>query len=92
MGWKPTPEQMEIMKEDAYLVDSGILDRAIQDAKQVWYGIVRWHPEDVIAAAASNGVKLTSEQAVAWWEKNERSFIDRMTEEGNEILSYMDFE
>lgn len=92
MDWKPTPEQMEIMKEDAYLVDSGILDRAIQDAKQVWYGIVRWHPKDVIAAAESNGVKMNMGQAIDWWEKNEQAFINRMTEEGNEILSYMDFE
>jgi hypothetical protein len=57
-----------------------------------WFGIVRWHPGDVIEAAKNNGVEMTFEQAVAWWEKNERAFIDRITEEGNEILSYMDFE
>ena len=57
MDWKPTPEQMRIMNEDAYLVDSGILDQAIQGAKQEWYGIVRCNPEDVIAAAENNGIK-----------------------------------
>ena len=56
-----------------------------------WYGITRWSPEDVIAAAALNNVTMTEEQAVAWWEKNEESFKNRMVELGNEILSYMDY-
>ena len=56
-----------------------------------WYGIVRWHPDDVIAAAAASGVSLTTEQAVAWWEKNEEYFKARMTELGNEVLTYMEF-
>ncbi|NMB69755.1 hypothetical protein GYA27_00935 [candidate division WWE3 bacterium] len=92
MNWESTQEQLEIIKEDAHLVDSGLLDKEITKARQEWYGIVRWHPEDVIAAAASNGVEMTFEQAVAWWEKNEQAFVDRMTEAGNDILSYMDFE
>lgn len=29
-----------------------------------WYGIVRWHPDDVIEAAKSNGVEITFDQAV----------------------------
>ena len=48
--------------------------------------------EDVIAAAEEQGVTLTEEQAVAWWEKNGRRFQDLMVEHGNEILSNMDFE
>ncbi|MPM86452.1 hypothetical protein SDC9_133541 [bioreactor metagenome] len=34
---------------------------------------------------------MTFEQAVAWWEKNEEDFKARMTEMGNEVLSYMDY-
>ncbi len=56
-----------------------------------WYGVVRWSTEDVIAAAAENGVKLTEEQADEWWKKNERSFKERMVELGNETLASMDF-
>lgn len=56
-----------------------------------WYGIVRWHADDVIVAAASNDVEMTREQAIEWWQKNEENFKNRMVELGNEILSYMDF-
>lgn len=56
-----------------------------------WYGIVRWHPDDVIEAAKNNGVEMTFEQAVAWWERNEEDFKARMTEMGNEVLSYMEY-
>ena len=34
LEWKPIPEQMEIMIEDAHLIDSGTLDQAIQSVKQ----------------------------------------------------------
>ena len=57
-----------------------------------WFAVTRWAPEDVIAAAEEQGVTLTEEQAVAWWEKNGRRFQDLMVEHGNEILSNMDFE
>lgn len=56
------------------------------------YGIVRWATDDVIAAAESNGITMTEEQAVKWWKKNERSFIDLMKEHGNEVLSNMNFD
>lgn len=56
-----------------------------------WYGVVRWSTEDVIAAAAENGVKLTEEQAAEWWKKNEQSFKNRMVELGNETLADMEF-
>lgn len=56
-----------------------------------WYGIVRWATDDVIAAAEANGITLTEYQAKKWWKKNEQSFKNMMTEQGNEILSYMDF-
>ena len=32
--WNPTQEQLDIMKEDAYLVDSGILDRELEASKK----------------------------------------------------------
>lgn len=54
-----------------------------------WYGITRWSAEDVIAAAEENGMKMTKEQAAAWWEENERYFKNRMVELGNEVLSAM---
>lgn len=56
-----------------------------------WYGVVRWSTEDVIAAAAENGVKMTEEQAIEWWKKNEQEFKSRMVELGNETLSDMEF-
>lgn len=56
-----------------------------------WYGVVRWSPEDVIAAAAELGVTLTTDQAVAWWEQNEASFQSRLVELGNEVLADMDY-
>lgn len=59
--------------------------------KNTWYGVVRWSIDDVIAAAAENGVKMTEKQAAEWWEKNERSFKERMVELGNETLSSMEF-
>jgi len=36
-----------------------------------------------------NGMKMTKEQAAAWWEENERYFKNRMVELGNEVLSAM---
>lgn len=56
-----------------------------------WYGIVRWNPDDVIVAAASNDIEMSTGQAIEWWEKNEEAFKNRMVELGNEVLSYMDF-
>ena len=60
--------------------------------KPQWFATTRWSPGDVMVAAEEQGVTLTEEQAVAWWEKNERRFQDLMVEHGNEILSNMDFE
>lgn len=57
-----------------------------------WYAIIRWSVDDVIAAAKTNNITLTKEQAAKWWEKNEHSFIDIMTEYGNEVLSNMNFD
>lgn len=50
------------------------------------YAVTSWAIEDVINAAADVGVHLTSEQAEKWWKKNEKKFIDRITEFGNELL------
>lgn len=60
--------------------------------KPRWFAITRWAMEDVIAAAEEQGVMLTEEQAIAWWQRSERKFQDLMAECGNEILSNMDFE
>lgn len=60
--------------------------------KPRWFAITRWAPEDVVAAAEEQGVMLTEEQAIAWWQRSERKFQDLMVEAGNEILSNMDFE
>lgn len=56
-----------------------------------WYGIVRWSPEDVIAAAEDHGVTMTNEQAVVWWRQNEVPFQSRLVELGNEVLADMDY-
>ena len=56
-----------------------------------WYGVVRWTTEDVISAAAENGVEMTEEQAAEWWKKNEQSYKNRMVELGNETLADMEF-
>lgn len=58
---------------------------------ETWYGVVRWSTEDVIAAAAENGVKMTEEQAAEWWKRNEQAFKNIMVELGNETLANMDF-
>jgi hypothetical protein len=56
-----------------------------------WYAVVRWSVEDVIYAAQKQGVELTEEQAHRWWQQNERAFSEMLTQDGNERLSYMDF-
>lgn len=56
------------------------------------YAVVRWSVEDVIAAAEEQDVTLTEEQAARWWEKNESSFSEMLVADGNERLSYMNFE
>ncbi len=63
----------------------------LENEDNEWYGIVRWHPYDVISAASLNDVTLTFDQAVAWLEKNEEAFKNRMTELGNEVLEDMDY-
>ena len=60
--------------------------------KPQWFAVTRWAPEDVIAAAEEQDVTLTEEQAVTWWQKNERKIQDILVEAGNEILSNMGFE
>lgn len=56
-----------------------------------WFGIVRWTVENVIAAAAEQGVSLTAETAAAWWRNNENAFKNIMVEYGNQVLSDMDY-
>ena len=60
--------------------------------KPQWFAVTRWAPEDVIAAAEEQDVTLTEEQAVTWWQKNERKIQDILVEAGNKILSNMGFE
>lgn len=57
-----------------------------------WFGIVRWHCDDVIEAARNNGAEMTEEQARQWWEDNESSFENMITQYGDEVLSEMDFD
>ena len=56
-----------------------------------WFAITRWAVEDVMAAAEERGIKLTVDQARAWWHQNERVFHEMLVERGNEILADMDF-
>ncbi len=57
-----------------------------------WYAVTRWNIEDVIAAAEQQGVTLTEEQAAKWWQEHEEDFAERLTQEGNEMLTSEDFE
>lgn len=66
-------------------------EAATADSKEKWYAVTRWGVDDVIWAAAMQGITLTPEQADMWWRKNERKFCDLLTESGNETLSHMDF-
>lgn len=63
-----------------------------EEESEKWYAVTRWCTEDVIAAAEQQGLTLTEEQAAKWWKKNERSFSEMLVEDGNERLSYMNFE
>jgi len=91
--------------ENSYRARSGewVFDRDIEfefcpknagkkdDDKDGWYGIVRWTVEDVIAAAAEQGISLTAETAAAWWRNNENAFKNIMVGHGNQVLSDMDY-
>lgn len=50
-----------------------------------YFAVVRWMIEDVKALRP----EWTDEQCRVWWEKNEKSFSDILTEHGNECLSQM---
>ncbi len=54
-----------------------------------WYGITKWHPEDVLCAAEFAGIDMTLEQAADWWKEHEMDFRVRMIEAGNDILFNM---
>lgn len=51
------------------------------------YAEMCWTIDDVISAAAEDGVTLTPLQAAAWWKENERFFRESLIQQGNEILS-----
>ena len=55
------------------------------------YATVTWQPDDVIDAAANDGVNLTEKQAIDWLTKNEKSFHEQLTQWGNEMLSMQDW-
>lgn len=55
------------------------------------YATVTLQPDDVIDAAANDGVDLTEEQAIYWLKKNEKSFREQLTQWGNEMLSMQDW-
>lgn len=63
------------------------------DVKSIpkWFAATRWAAEDIIAIAEERGVTLTTEQAEAWWARNESWFQNLLVERGNEILSEADF-
>lgn len=69
-----------------------IIYTIVYEEGERWYAVTRWCVEDVIAAAEQQGITLTEEQAARWWKKNERSFSEMLVEDGNERLSYMNFE
>lgn len=56
-----------------------------------WFAVTRWAAEDVIAIAEERGVTVTTEQAEAWWARNESWFQNLLVERGNEILSEANF-
>lgn len=51
-----------------------------------------WRPEDIIAAAAEQGVELTEEQAQQWMHTDFRWFKESLTQTGNEMLSNVNWE
>lgn len=51
----------------------------------------KWSVDDAISEAGDQGVELTREKAAVWWAENESSFKDALTQEGNEILSNVDW-
>lgn len=61
------------------------------EKNEKYFAVVRWTTEDVILAAARQGVSLTNEQAEKWWRENELRFEERLTEEGCERLAYVNF-
>ncbi len=50
-----------------------------------------WDVLDVIAAAKKQGITLTTEQAVTWWEDHGETFKQQLKERGREILDGMGF-
>ena len=59
---------------------------------KMYYAEIRWTIDDITAAAAEDGVILSPEQAAAWWEENERFFRESLTQQGNEVLSSVNWE
>lgn len=56
------------------------------------FASVVWMLDDIINAAASDGVALSPAQAALWWKENERGFKEAITQTGNEMLSCVDWE
>lgn len=46
-----------------------------------------WSLGDVVDAASNKGIRMTSDEAAEWWGRNESSFMSRMVEYGNKIIS-----
>ncbi len=51
--------------------------------------VVKWCAEDVVDSARRNGWDITLEAARNWLAENQRRIMDRMTEDGNEMLYSM---
>lgn len=54
-----------------------------------WFGSLRWCAEDLLGIATQCGITMTQGEAVAWWEQNESTFKNLLTEAGNQILTDM---
>lgn len=67
------------------------VDEQPAEPVEKWFAATRWSADDVISAADEQGVKLTEEQAVKWWEKNEKLMEDALTQCGNDILASTNF-
>jgi hypothetical protein len=58
-------------------------------ARESYYGVLRWHASDVRAVFARRGRRISLRAAEAWLLANEGALVDRLIEQGHEVMDAM---